>query len=160
MQTIFGIFSLADAETAAADLGQRLGIDRVNVIMPEAAKDRIATDRAHGPGKVPAPTLAHLIGRKRPVFLADPGSVYAANGLAAHVLEMAQSPTPTKSQGSLKVALEEYGVATHFAQAYATSVHHGYVLLFVEAAEPDIVQVSERFGKLGGREVFTFQRLD
>jgi hypothetical protein len=51
-------------------------------------------------------------------------------------------------------------VATHFAEAYATGVTHGYVLLFVNLPEDQLLETSERLEQLGGRQVFAFQRLD
>ena len=165
MQTIFGIFSLESAEAAVADLEQRLGTDAVNIIAPEVIKERMSNGRSPtaGPGQaapVAAPTLAHFIGRKRPVFLGEAGSVYAVNALAARIVEMAQSPAPTKTQGNLKVALEEYGVRTSYAEAYATAVTHGYVLVFAEVAKDTVLEMAENFQIRGGREIFNFQRLE
>ncbi len=167
MQTTFGLFSLENAEAAAAALEQSLGAEAVNIILQEAAKDRLTTGRAQPavpgagqPAQVAAPTLSHLLSRKRPAFLAEAGSVYAVHDVAAHILGMAQSPSPTKTRGSLKVALEEYGVATHYAEAYATGVQHGYVLLFAEVPENQILDTGNLLEAHGGREVFSFQRLD
>jgi hypothetical protein len=166
MQTLFGLYSLENAEGAVVELEQRLGREQVNLIAQEAIKARVSNGRAQSaaePGvgaPVPAPTLAQLLGRKRPVFLAETGPVYAVNDVAAHLIEMAQSPAPTKMLGSLKVALEEYGVATNFAEAYATGVAHGYVLVLAEVPGGEIVETGERLAELGGREVFSFQRLE
>ena len=167
MQTVFGLFSLENAEAAAADLEQHLGTDAVNLIVQESAKERLTNGRiqpaARGAGQaeqVAAPTLTHLLSRKRAIFLGEIGSVYAVHELAVRILEMATSAAPTKTSGSLKVALEEYGVATHYAGAYATGVQHGYALLFANAPEGQILQMGERLERHGGREVFAFQRLD
>ncbi len=167
MQTVFGLFSLESAEAAAADLEQQLGTDAVNLIVHESAKERLTTGRLHpaAPGsgqaaQVAAPTLTHLLSRKRAVFLGEIGSVYAVHEVAARIIEMATSAAPTKTSGSLKVALEEYGVATHYAGAYSAGVQHGYALLFANAAEGQILEIGERLERHGGREVFAFQRLD
>jgi hypothetical protein len=155
MPTLFGLFSLDTADAAAAELEASLGAEAVNLIASAAIKERLAVA-----GHQPAPTLAHLMGRKRPVFVGEAGTLFGIHALAAHVLELAQSAAPTKLAGSLKVALEEYGVTAHYAEAYATAVAHGYVLLFADVPEPDTLEISERLEALGGREVFTFQRLE
>ena len=165
MQTTFGLFSLESAEAAAAALEQRLGTEAVNVILQEAARERLTTGRVQPaapgqPAPVAAPTLTHLLSRKRSVFLAETGAVFAAHDLAAHLLDMAQSLSPTKSRGSLKVSLEEYGVATHYAEAYATGVQHGYALLFAEVPADEVVEIGNLLEAHGGREVFSFQRLE
>ncbi len=167
MQTVFGLFSLESAEAAVADMEQRLGTDAVNLLLQESAKERLTTGRAQpaAPGRgqsaqVEAPTLSHLLSRKRAVFLAETGSIFAIHDEAARILGMATSHAPTKIVGSLKVALEEYGVSTAFANAYATGVQHGYVLVFAHVPENQILEISERLESHGGREVFTFQRLD
>lgn len=165
MQTVFGLFSLDNAEAAVTDLEQRLGGEAVNLFLQESAKERLTTGRAQPaapgqPAQVFAPTLTHLIGRKRAVFLAETGAVFAIHPMAERILAMATSHAPTKTTGSLKVALEEYGVATHFAGAYAVGVQHGYALVFAAVRESDILAISRRLEDLGGREVFAFQRLD
>jgi hypothetical protein len=167
MQTLFGLFALDNAEAAVAELERRAGADGVNLIAAETIKDRLTNGRppvgSPSVGRlapVEAPSVAHLLSRKRPIFLGEAGSVYAIHDVAAHIIQMAQSPSPTKTPGSLKVALEEYGVATHFAEAYATGVTHGYVLLFVNLPENQLLETSERLEQLGGRQVFAFQRLD
>jgi hypothetical protein len=166
MQTVFALFSLESVEPAAADLISRLGTDAVNVLVQDTVKTRLGSGRAQpvapeaGAAPVVAPTLAHLLSRKRPVFLAEAGSILAVHSVAEHISAMAQSTAPTKTQGSLKVALEEYGVRTYYAEAYATGVAHGYVLLFAEVPEEQIMAVSEQLRTHGGREVFNFQRLD
>jgi hypothetical protein len=156
MQTVFALFSLESVEPAAADLVSRLGADAVNVLVQDTVKTRLGSGRA----QPAAPTLANLLSRKRPVFLAEAGSILAVHSVAEHISAMAQSTAPTKTQGSLKVALEEYGVRTYYAEAYATGVAHGYVLLFAEVPEEQIMAVSEQLRTHGGREVFNFQRLD
>jgi hypothetical protein len=167
MQTLFALFSLESAEAAAAELEQRLGTEALNLIVQETVKDRLSNSRAQPavPGArtaapVAAPTLTQLLSRKRSVLLAETGPVYAVHALAGHILGMAQSGAPTKLAGSLKVALEEYGVATHYAEAYATGVQYGYVLLFAELPDDQVLEISERCETRGGREVFAFQRLE
>lgn len=169
MQTLFALFALENTDAAITELQEWLGAEGVSLIAAESIKERLANGRGPRQPAVPgaprqppvdAPALARRLGRKRPIFLGEAGSVYALNELAAHVIEMAQSPSPTKTPGSLKVALEEFGVATHFAEAYATGIAHGYVLLFGSLPESKLLAASERLEALGGRQVFAFQRLD
>ena len=167
MQILCGLFSLEAAEAVAAELERDLGPEAVNLIAADTLKERLANGSGAaaapgtgGPAPAEAPALRGLLGRKRPIFLGESGSVYAINALAVHVAEMAQSGAPTKRAGSLRVALEEFGVNTFYAEAYLRGVLAGYVLVFAEVLDERVMELSQRWEALGGREVFLFQRLD
>jgi hypothetical protein len=162
MRVLFGLFSLENAEAVAAELGA----EAVNLIAADNLRERLHSSRAEaapgtgGAAPAHAPALLGLLARKRPVFLGEAGSVYAANELAADIIQMAQSSAPTKRAGSLRVALEEFGVATYYAEAYARGVQQGYVLVFCAVDDDQVLELGNRLEGLGGREVFGFQRLD
>lgn len=167
MRVLFGLYSLENAEVAAAELEAELGTEEVNLIAADNLRERLNGSRAEkaapgmgGDAPAEAPTLLGLLARRRPVFLGESGSVYAANALAAYIVQMAQSPAPTKRAGSLRVALEEFGVATDYAEAYTRGVQQGYVLLFGAVEDDQVLELGNRLEELGGREVFAFQRLD
>jgi hypothetical protein len=167
MQILYGLFSLESAEAVVAELERDLGPEAVNLIAADSLKERLANGNTAptapgtgGPAPAQAPALRGLLSRKRPIFLGESGSVYAINALAAHVAQMAQSQAPTKRAGSLRVAFEEFGVNTFYSEAYTRGVQAGYVLVFAEVPDERVVEMSNRWEALGGREVFLFQRLD